>query len=101
MPQLDAERALLAERGAALRARLTELEIDTLQSTTQIVPAVLGSEAAALAAQQRLEAHGVLAVAIRPPTVPSGLSRLRFSLSSALSAADFSHLLDALRVLRE
>lgn len=101
MPRLDAERALLAERGAALRARLAELEIDTLQSTTQIVPAVLGDEAAALAAQQRLEARGVLAVAIRPPTVPSGLSRLRFSLSAALSAADFAHLLDALRVLRE
>jgi 8-amino-7-oxononanoate synthase len=99
MPQLDAKRALLAQRSAALRERLAVLGINTLNSTTQIIPAVLGSEAAALAAQQRLEARGVLAVAIRPPTVPSGLSRVRFSLSSALPDAAFAQLLDAVDAL--
>ena len=99
MPRLDAERALLARRGERLRGRLQALGIDTLASSTQIVPAVMGSEAAALAAQQALEAQGVLAVAIRPPTVPGGTSRLRFSLSSALSAADFERLLEACGVL--
>ena len=100
MPQLDAERTLLAQRGDTLRERLAALGIDTLQSTTQIIPAVLGSEAVALAAQQRLEARGVLAVAMRPPTVPAGGCRLRFSLSSALSDADFAQLLDAVNVLQ-
>ena len=99
MPQLDAERTLLAQRSAALRERLAALGINTLNSTTQIIPAVLGSEAAALAAQQRLEARGVLAVAIRPPTVPSGLSRVRFSLSAALPDAAFAQLLDAVGAL--
>jgi 8-amino-7-oxononanoate synthase len=61
---------------------------------------VLGSEAAALAAQQRLENAGVLAVAIRPPTVPTGASRLRFSLSSALPDEDFSRLLNALHLIK-
>lgn len=100
MPLLDAEREKLAARGNALRARLAELGIDTLSSTTQIVPAVLGSIDAALAAQRRLEAEGVLAVAIRPPTVPAGASRLRFSLSSAHSDEDFARLLAAVAVLR-
>lgn len=100
MPHLDAERALLAQRGDALRKRLAALGIDTLQSTTQIIPAVLGSEAAALAAQQRLEERGVLAVAMRPPTVPEGGCRLRFSLSSALPDAAFAQLLDAVNVLQ-
>jgi 8-amino-7-oxononanoate synthase len=100
MPHLDAERTLLAQRGDTLRERLAALGIDTLQSTTQIIPAVLGSEAVALAAQQRLEARGVLAVAMRPPTVPAGGCRLRFSLSSALSDADFAQLLDAVNVLQ-
>ncbi len=99
MPQLDAERTLLAQRSAALRERLAALGINTLNSTTQIIPAVLGSEADALAAQQRLEARGVLAVAIRPPTVPSGLSRVRFSLSAALPDAAFAQLLDAVGAL--
>ncbi|MDO8314556.1 MAG: 8-amino-7-oxononanoate synthase [Rugosibacter sp.] len=100
MPHLDAERALLAQRGDALRDRLAALGIDTLQSTTQIIPAVLGSETAALAAQQRLEDRGVLAVAMRPPTVPAGGCRLRFSLSSALPDAAFAQLLDAVSVLQ-
>ncbi|HEX8987090.1 MAG TPA: 8-amino-7-oxononanoate synthase [Rhodocyclaceae bacterium] len=99
IPAMDAERALLARRGDQLRGRLDELGIATLASTTQIVPAVLGGEDRALAAQQRLEARGVLAVAIRPPTVPEGGSRLRFALSSAHTEADFAQLLDALDAL--
>ncbi|MDD5176848.1 MAG: 8-amino-7-oxononanoate synthase [Sterolibacterium sp.] len=99
IPTMDRERALLAVRGERLRQRLAHLGISTLGSTTQIVPAVLGSEEAALAAQKRLEERGVLAVAIRPPTVPESASRLRFSLSSAHSDADFELLLDAVGVL--
>ena len=99
MPLLDRERALLAARGERLRRRLASLGVSTLASTTQIVPAVLGSEEAALAAQQQLEQRGVLAVAIRPPTVPEGISRLRFSLTSAHTDADFDQLLDAVGVL--
>ncbi len=99
MPLLDAERARLAQRSEILRARLNQLGIDTLASSTQIVPALLGSEDAALAAQHRLEERGVLAVAIRPPTVPAGSSRLRFSLSAALTEDDFAQLLDALGAL--
>ncbi|CAG0978472.1 partial 8-amino-7-oxononanoate synthase, partial [Rhodocyclaceae bacterium] len=95
LPDMDAERALLAQRGERLRARLHGLGIDTLASSTQIVPAILGSEEKALAVQKRLEEHGVLAIAIRPPTVPEGLARLRFSLSSAHGDADFEQLLDA------
>lgn len=101
LPDMDAERALLAQRGERLRARLHGLGIDTLASSTQIVPAILGSEEKALAAQKRLEEQGVLAVAIRPPTVPEGLARLRFSLSSAHGDADFERLLDAAGALAE
>jgi len=100
MPLLDADRIRLAQRGDVLRTRLAELGIDTLASSTQIVHAVLVSEEADLAAQRGLEAEGVLAVAIRPPTVPAGTSRLRFSLSSAHSDADFTRLLAAVAVLR-
>ena len=101
LPDMDVERALLAQRGERLRTRLHSLGIDTLASSTQIVPAILGSEEKALAAQKRLEELGVLAIAIRPPTVPEGLARLRFSLSSAHSDADFAQLLDAAGALAE
>ncbi|MDP2795100.1 MAG: aminotransferase class I/II-fold pyridoxal phosphate-dependent enzyme [Sulfurisoma sp.] len=99
VPAMDAERARLARLAEDLRAALRERGCDTLGSTTQIVPAVIGDEAAALEAAHMLEAAGVLAVAIRPPTVPTGTARLRFSLSTALSDAQFDAVLAAVRAL--
>ena len=42
---------------------------------------LIGDNARALAAAQRLKEVGILAVAIRPPTVPEGTARLRLSLT--------------------
>lgn len=95
VPTLDAERARLAKMGKALRAALHARGIDTLASTTQIVPAVIGDEQAALDAAQGLRAAGILAIAIRPPTVPPGSARLRFALSSALTDIQFERVLAA------
>jgi 7-keto-8-aminopelargonate synthetase-like enzyme len=64
-----------------------------------IVPVVLGSEAAAAEAADRLLATGLLVPAIRPPTVPPGSSRLRISLSAAHRTADVRRLVDALATL--
>ena len=99
VPTLDAERVRLARMGEALRAALHARGIDTLASATQIVPAVIGKEAVALAAAQRLRDGGVLAVAIRPPTVPPGSARLRFSLSTALTDGEFERVLAAVAAL--
>jgi 8-amino-7-oxononanoate synthase len=56
----------------------------------------LGDDAAALAAQERLEAAGLLALAIRPPTVPEGTSRLRLVLRAGLPSNALDKLLEAL-----
>jgi 8-amino-7-oxononanoate synthase len=98
VPGMDAERAQLARHAQALRALLAQRHYDTLNSSTQIIPAVIGSEEDALAAAQRLEDAGVLAIAIRPPTVPAGTSRLRLTLSSRLGEEDMQRLLDAVAV---
>jgi 8-amino-7-oxononanoate synthase len=95
VPGMDQERARLALNSQRLREALALGNYDTLGSSTQIVPAVIGSEQDALAAAQRLEDAGVLAVAIRPPTVPEGTSRLRLTLNSMLGEADLQRLLDA------
>jgi len=93
IPGMDPERARLVRNSQRLRDVLAQRNYDTLGSSTQIIPAVIGSEKDALAAAQRLEDAGVLAVAIRPPTVPEGTSRLRFALGSALDEAAMQHLL--------
>ena len=96
VPGMDAERRHLATLGDRLRAGLATRGIATADSSTQIVPAIVGSEADALALGERLARRGMLAAAIRPPTVPAGTSRLRIALRSTHSAADIDALLEAL-----
>ena len=93
VPAMDAERAHLAIQAGRLRAALHALGIDTAGSASQIVPAILGSAERALAASAALERHGVLGVAIRPPTVPPGGSRIRFALSAAHDEAAIDRLI--------
>lgn len=64
--------------------------------TSPIVPIVLGEEARALAASEKLLDEGFHVIAIRPPTVPPGTSRLRVALSAAHSADDVDRLADVL-----
>lgn len=96
VPTLDAERARLAASGERLRVALRGLGLDSGDSSTQIVPAIVGDEGRALALAATLEQRGLLAVAIRPPTVPAGTSRLRIALSAAHRDADIDRLIDGL-----
>lgn len=86
VPGLSAERGHLLQQAERLRALLNRAGLDTGASSTQIVPVILGSEDRALAVAAALEAEGFLGVAIRPPTVPTGTSRIRFALSAPHSA---------------
>ena len=93
VPTMDAERAALVAGADRLRATLQALNLSTAESTTQIVPAIVGQADAALALSAELEAAGFLAPAIRPPTVAMGTSRIRFALSAAHGAGDLDRLI--------
>jgi len=73
---------------ARLRRRLEELGLGPLPGQGPIVPVVVGEAERALALSRALLRRGVFVPAIRPPTVPPGMSRLRFSLSAAHREAD-------------
>jgi 8-amino-7-oxononanoate synthase len=96
LPSLDGERARVAAHAHRLRQAITQAGGNCGASTTQIVPVILGQEQRALSAMQALDAQGILAVAIRPPTVPPGTARLRLALSAAHSDADIDTLIEAL-----
>ncbi len=96
VPGMAAERARLAALGDLLRARLRAAAIDTGASSTQIVPAIVGDAAAALALADAVAARGMLAAAIRPPTVPAGTSRLRIALHATHDEADVERLATAI-----
>jgi 8-amino-7-oxononanoate synthase len=95
VPGMDAERDHLACMADKLRAVFATLGIATGASSTQIVPAMVGDPQAALDLAASIRARGVLAVAIRPPTVPAGTSRIRFALSAVHSEAELDTLIGA------
>ena len=71
--------------GKKLREKLHHNICQLSQQDTPIIPKVLGSNEAALAAASSLEQNGFLIPAIRFPTVPRGTARLRISVSAAHS----------------
>lgn len=79
------------------RARLFASKLGLTEPSSPIVPLILGSSEAALAASQALEARGFLVTAIRPPTVPEGSARLRVTFTAAHREEDVVRLAEAVR----
>ena len=94
---LHAEPGRVASVLRKARAFTTAAGLAPAQSA--IVPVILGSAKAALAAQAKLEDQGFLAAAIRPPTVPKGTARLRLAFSAGHADADIERLAQAVRGL--
>lgn len=81
------------------RKKLVDAGFDTSGSVSQIVPVVLRENSSALSLSQSLENIGILAVAVRPPTVPHGTSRLRFSVTLSHSPCDTARTVAELKKL--
>jgi 8-amino-7-oxononanoate synthase len=95
-PEGDEKRARLWDNIRRFAAGLRAAGI-AAREDSPIFPVVLGAPERAVAAASRLREQGILAKAIRPPTVPPGTSRLRFALSAAHTAAHIDSALAALR----
>ena len=90
--------AALLERAAAFREALRSQGWRVL-GESQIVPVVVGDSREAMRLSDALLERGMRVMAVRPPTVPDGSARLRFSLSSAHSDNDLAAALEAMREL--
>jgi 8-amino-7-oxononanoate synthase len=92
--------ARLQRNAEMLRAGLRDLGFDTLDSATQIVPVLVGDARETLDLAAALRERGVFVVAIRPPTVPAGQSRLRASVMATHTTEDIAFALDAFAAVR-
>ena len=90
------ERARLLELSDFLRNELRKNGFDTVGSSSQIVPVLLGTNNAALHFAEYLRTRGFGVRAIRPPTVSTGTARLRLSLTAKLSEDMLSNLAAAM-----
>ncbi len=97
----DRERTELGARGTFLRQRLRGAGFDIGQGDTHIVPIFLGENDRAIRFAAMLGDAGFGVRAIRPPSVPSGTSRLRISLNAKLSMDALALLADTLISIRE
>jgi 8-amino-7-oxononanoate synthase len=89
----DGARARLAENVAQLRGALDAAGLTpAVGSFGPIVSVILGGNERVLAAAAALRERGILAQAIRPPTVPQGAARLRLTVKATFSSADIERL---------
>ncbi len=93
----------LHEKRCTLRsvAKKTRFEIrrigwQLLGDDSPILPIILGDEGAAIELSAKLQSAGLFVPAIRPPTVPTGTSRLRISLSCEHTDEQIARLVSAL-----
>lgn len=73
-----------------------QLGVELMESNTAIQPILIGSTEDALKVSLALSEQGILVTAIRPPTVPDGLSRLRVTFSANHTEENVNQLLNAL-----
>lgn len=66
-------------------------------SISHIIPMIVGENEATILQAEALQQHGFYALPVRPPTVPAGTSRIRFSLTAALSADEINQLIQSIQ----
>ncbi|GGJ33054.1 putative 8-amino-7-oxononanoate synthase [Deinococcus roseus] len=94
--QMDQERETLQLNAKKFREQLQAAGLNCGASSTQIIPLLVGSNENALRLGTALQGAGLAAIPIRPPTVPAGTARIRFSLTAAHRWEDLQHALDTI-----
>ncbi len=74
-------RAKLFENSGYFKKSLQEAGLPGEPGPSQIVPVLIGGSRQAVEMAEEFRRHGVYVTAVRPPTVPEGAARLRFSVT--------------------
>ncbi len=83
--------AQLRSRATHFRNALRRQGLPINPGPTPIVPIAVGDARRAIQLSERLQARGVLALAVRPPTVPQGSSRLRCTVMATHTEAELEN----------
>lgn len=91
---MNDRRRHLAAISARLRAAMNACGYNSL-SQSHIVPMIVGDSGDAVLRAQALRDKGFYVLPVRPPTVPQGTSRVRFSLSAAVTDQEIDSIIEA------
>jgi 8-amino-7-oxononanoate synthase len=100
VPNMHKERKKLSETANNFRKTLLELKY-TVIGDSQIIPLIIGNNKETMQLSKKLKKANILALPIRPPSVPINKSRIRFSLNSSHTSDDIKILTEALRDIKE
>ncbi|SFL36884.1 8-amino-7-oxononanoate synthase [Paenibacillus sp. 1_12] len=92
-------RERLYEASRLFRSALCTAGFTIAIGDSPIVPVLVGDNATALRFSSALESAGIAAAAIRPPTVPDGTARIRFSLSAAHTDIELTDAAEQIRTI--
>lgn len=81
-------RKQLMELSNYFRSSLKKLGFQIGTSETQIIPVIIGSNEQAMLFSRKLQEEGIAAIAVRPPTVPEGQARIRFTVMASHERKD-------------
>lgn len=91
LPEFEAERQRLAEMSGlladALRGQGGEV------SGSHIIPYIIGENDACILRAEELQRKGFYCLPVRPPTVPKGTARIRFSLTAQVTEEQLGELI--------
>lgn len=90
-------RKKLMENADLMREGLKALGFDTMASATPIIPILIGETALTIQFSRKLIEKGILAQAIRPPTVPEGTARLRVTVMATHTKKDIEFALNTFK----
>lgn len=85
--------ATLLELSNEIRDSLNSMGYNVGNSTSQIIPVIVGSAEKAVKLSDYLYKQGIIAPAIRTPTVPAGESRVRLSIHLGITRDEVAHLI--------
>ncbi len=93
LAHMQARRRKLERLSVLLRNALQERGYPS-SSRSQIVPMRIGSSAETILKAEYLQREGFYVLPIRPPTIPEGTSRIRFSLTAGIKEEEIQKLID-------
>lgn len=96
-PACNEARKNLYEKFTYLRTSLEKAGFDTANSRTPVIPVIIGDSGEVIKLSSKLFEKGILALPVRPPTVPKNTARIRISVNAAHTYEDIDRLIDALK----
>ncbi len=90
LPEFTAERQQLSQTSRLLATALQGKGGEI--SNSHIIPFIIGENEACIQKALQLQRKGFYCLPVRPPTVPQGTARIRFSLTASINTEDIKNL---------